>query len=92
MSNPLAAGSLSGKRVLLTGSSRGICADTINYFAEAGAKVVVNYRNKEARAKKIVDAIKANGGRAIAAQKIAAVIGKREIDGVTVAIRSLQSA
>ena len=66
MSNPLAAGSLTGKRALVTGSSRGIGADTVNYFAEAGAKVVVNYRNKEARALKIVDAIKANGGEAIA--------------------------
>ncbi|MEG0363606.1 MAG: SDR family NAD(P)-dependent oxidoreductase, partial [Aurantimicrobium sp.] len=66
MSNPLAAGSLSGKRALVTGSSRGIGADTVNYFAEAGAKVVINYRNKEARALKIVDAIKANGGEAIA--------------------------
>ncbi|MDH6239410.1 SDR family oxidoreductase [Aurantimicrobium minutum] len=66
MSNPLAPGSLAGKRALVTGSSRGIGADTVNYFAEAGAKVVVNFRNKEARAQKIVDAIIANGGEAIA--------------------------
>lgn len=66
VSNPLAKGSLAGKRALVTGSSRGIGADTVNYFAQAGAKVVVNYRNKEARAQKIVDAIIANGGEAIA--------------------------
>lgn len=66
VSNPLAPGSLAGKRALVTGSSRGIGADTVNYFAEAGAKVVVNFRNKEARAQKIVDAIIANGGEAIA--------------------------
>lgn len=66
MSNPLSAGSLKGKRALVTGSSRGIGADTVNYFAEAGAKVVVNYRNKESRANKIVDAIVSNGGEAIA--------------------------
>lgn len=66
MSNPLKSGSLNGKRALVTGSSRGIGADTVNYFAEAGAKVVVNYRNKEARALKIVDAIVADGGEAIA--------------------------
>lgn len=66
MSNPLAPGSLAGKRALVTGSSRGIGADTVNYFAEAGAKVVVNFRNKEARAQKIVDSINANGGEAIA--------------------------
>lgn len=66
MTNPLAAGSLAGKAALVTGSSRGIGADTVGYFAEAGAAVVVNYRNKEARANKIVDGIKANGGQAIA--------------------------
>lgn len=66
MSNPLAIGSLAGKVALVTGSSRGIGADTLGYFAEAGASVVVNFRNKEARALKIVDAIKANGGQAIA--------------------------
>jgi NAD(P)-dependent dehydrogenase (short-subunit alcohol dehydrogenase family) len=38
----------------------------VNYFAEAGAKVVVNFRNKEARAQKIVDSINAHGGEAIA--------------------------
>ncbi|MDE2409826.1 MAG: SDR family oxidoreductase, partial [Actinomycetales bacterium] len=66
MTNPLAAGSLAGKAALVTGSSRGIGADTVGYFAEAGASVVVNYRNKEARALKIVDGIKAAGGQAIA--------------------------
>ena len=66
MSNPLKPGSLSGKVALVTGSSRGIGADTVGYFAEAGASVVINYRNKEARALKIVDAIKADGGNAIA--------------------------
>jgi len=66
MTNPLAAGSLNGKVALVTGSSRGIGADTIGYFAEAGASVVVNFRNKEARAVKIVDGIKAAGGHAIA--------------------------
>ena len=66
VSNPLAPGSLAGKRALVTGSSRGIGADTVNYFAEAGAQVVVNFRNKEARAQKIVDAIIANGGEAFA--------------------------
>lgn len=66
MTNPLKPESLSGKRALVTGSSRGIGADTVKYFAEAGASVVVNYRNKEARAQKIVDSILAQGGDAIA--------------------------
>ncbi|UQN16040.1 SDR family oxidoreductase [Gulosibacter sp. ACHW.36C] len=64
--NPFAPGSLAGKRVLVTGSSRGVGADTIRYFAEAGAKVVVNYRNKAARADKLVKEIEEAGGTAIA--------------------------
>jgi NAD(P)-dependent dehydrogenase (short-subunit alcohol dehydrogenase family) len=63
--NPLQPGSLSGKRILVTGSSRGIGADTVAYFAEAGAQVVINYRNKEARANKLAAAIREAGGTAI---------------------------
>ena len=66
MSNPLAPNSLAGKAALVTGSSRGIGADTVGYFAEAGASVLVNYRNKEARALKIVSSIVEKGGKAIA--------------------------
>jgi NAD(P)-dependent dehydrogenase (short-subunit alcohol dehydrogenase family) len=65
VTNPLAAGSLDGKRVLVTGSSRGIGADTVGYFAEAGARVAINYRNKAARARKLADSITAAGGVAI---------------------------
>jgi len=65
VTNPLAAGSLDGKRVLVTGSSRGIGADTVGYFAEAGASVAINFRNKEARANKLADSIRAAGGTAI---------------------------
>jgi NAD(P)-dependent dehydrogenase (short-subunit alcohol dehydrogenase family) len=64
--NPLAPGSLTGKRVLVTGSSRGIGADTVTFFAEAGARVVINYRNKEARALKLVAALEEAGAEAIA--------------------------
>jgi len=64
--SPLSAGSLEGKRVLITGSSRGIGADTAAYLAAAGAQVVINYRNKEARALKVVAAIEEAGGSAIA--------------------------
>jgi NAD(P)-dependent dehydrogenase (short-subunit alcohol dehydrogenase family) len=49
----LPAGSLSGKTALVTGSSRGIGADTVRYFAQAGANVVINYRNKAPRAEKL---------------------------------------
>jgi 3-oxoacyl-[acyl-carrier protein] reductase len=66
VSNPLEPGSLAGKRALVTGSSRGIGADTARYFAEAGARVVVNYRNKAARAQKLVDELNGGAGSAIA--------------------------
>lgn len=65
MSNPLAPGSLDGKRALITGSSRGIGADTARYLAEAGASVVINFRNKEARAVKLADSIREAGGTAL---------------------------
>jgi NAD(P)-dependent dehydrogenase (short-subunit alcohol dehydrogenase family) len=66
VNNPLAPGSLAGKRALVTGSSRGIGADTVKYFAEAGANVVINYRNKEARALKLVNQLNETGESAIA--------------------------
>ncbi|WP_210505382.1 SDR family oxidoreductase [Naasia sp. SYSU D00057] len=65
-SNPLPPGSLEGKRALVTGSSRGVGADTVVYLAQAGAKVVVNYRNKEKRAVQLVDQLRERGGEAIA--------------------------
>ncbi|AJM77669.1 SDR family oxidoreductase [Rathayibacter toxicus] len=68
MSNPLAPGSLNGKRILVTGSSRGIGADTVRYCAEAGARVVVNYRSKAPRAEKLVAQITESGGSAFAVQ------------------------
>lgn len=66
MNNVLTPGSLSGVRALVTGSSRGIGADTAGMLAAAGARVAINYRNKEARALKVVAAIEADGGEAIA--------------------------
>jgi NAD(P)-dependent dehydrogenase (short-subunit alcohol dehydrogenase family) len=77
--NPLESGSLSGKRVLVTGSSRGIGADTAEYFAAAGASVVINYRNKEARALKLVAAIEASGGTAIAIGADLTVASQRHV-------------
>ncbi|WP_156759744.1 SDR family oxidoreductase [Microbacterium karelineae] len=53
MSQPLPAGSLAGKTALVTGSSRGVGADTARYLAAAGANVVINFRNKAPRAEKL---------------------------------------
>ncbi len=65
MNQPLAAGSLTGKVALVTGSSRGIGADTVRYFAEAGADVVINFRNKAPRAEKLAADLREGGSRAL---------------------------
>ncbi len=65
MTQPLATGSLAGKRALVTGSSRGIGADTVSYFAKAGADVVVNFRNKAPRAEKLAAQLREFGVRAL---------------------------
>jgi NAD(P)-dependent dehydrogenase (short-subunit alcohol dehydrogenase family) len=53
--------SLTGKTALVTGSSRGIGADTVRYLAEAGANVVINYRNKAPRAEKLATQLRELG-------------------------------
>lgn len=65
MPHPLEPGSLAGRRALVTGSSRGIGADTVRYFAEAGADVVVNFRNKAPRAEKLAVELRELGVRAL---------------------------
>lgn len=61
MSQPIPAGTLAGKTALVTGSSRGIGADTVRYFAEAGANVVINFRNKAPRAEKLATQLRELG-------------------------------
>ena len=57
-------GKLDNKVAIITGSTSGMGRDTAYLFAKEGAKVVVTGRN-EARAKEVVDKIKADGGEAI---------------------------
>lgn len=57
---------LAGKGVVVTGSSRGIGAETARLLAARGAGVVVNYRQKAPRANKVVTSIEEAGGRAVA--------------------------
>ena len=59
---------LTGKTVIVTGSSRGVGADTAQILAAEGTNVVVNYRSKAPRAAKIVTSIEEAGGKAIAVQ------------------------
>ena len=65
MSQPLAPGALAGKTALVTGSSRGIGADTVRYFAQAGANVVINFRNKAPRANKLAAEVRELGVEAL---------------------------
>ena len=65
VSQPLPPNSLAGRRVLVTGSSRGIGAETVRYFAEAGANVVINFRNKAPRAEKLATELRELGGEVV---------------------------
>ncbi len=65
MTQVLPAGSLDGKVALVTGSSRGIGADTVRYFAEAGADVVINFRQKAPRAEKLANELRELGRRVL---------------------------
>ncbi len=62
---PLTPGALAGKTALVTGSSRGIGADTARYLAQAGADVVINYRNKAPRAEKLANELRELGVRVL---------------------------
>ena len=62
---PLPPDSLRGKTALVTGSSRGIGADTARYFAKAGANVVINYRNKAPRAEKLATELRGLGAEVL---------------------------
>jgi NAD(P)-dependent dehydrogenase (short-subunit alcohol dehydrogenase family) len=65
VSQILPSGSLAGRTALVTGSSRGIGADTVRYFAEAGANVVINFRNKAPRAEKLAGELRGLGVEAL---------------------------
>lgn len=86
MPQPLDPGSLAGRRALVTGSSRGIGADTVRYFAEAGADVVVNFRNKAPRAEKLAAQLRELGVRALV--QGADLTDRSSLDAMMAAIRA----
>jgi 3-oxoacyl-[acyl-carrier protein] reductase len=57
---------LAGKAALVTGGSRGIGAAIVRRLAADGADVLFTYASAEAEAQKVVAAVEAEGGRAVA--------------------------
>ena len=71
-------GKLDGKIALVTGASKGIGAGIALSLAKEGAAVAVNYASDRKGAERVVEKIKAAGGRAIAVQ--GNVTSSEEID------------
>jgi 3-oxoacyl-[acyl-carrier protein] reductase len=61
-------GALTGKVAIVTGASRGIGRATAERLAKDGASVVVNYATSAEEANAVVEAIRTQGGEALAIQ------------------------
>lgn len=59
---------LAGKKILVTGSSRGIGAGIVRLLASEGAQVAVTYSSSEAQAKEVLASLPGNGHMMVALQ------------------------
>lgn len=59
---------MGGRVALVTGASRGIGAATAKLLGRHGAALGVNYHRSEQPARRVVEAIEADGGEAVALQ------------------------
>jgi len=69
---------LSGKKALITGSSRGIGRATANFLAEAGAEVTIHYKNNVQAAVEAGQEIEARGGKYLLVQ--ADLASKKDVE------------
>jgi NAD(P)-dependent dehydrogenase (short-subunit alcohol dehydrogenase family) len=67
-----ARGSLQGRIALVTGGSRGVGAGVARGLADAGCAVAISYHRDADAAEGVVNAIRGDGGRAVAVQASAA--------------------
>ena len=81
-------GSLSGKKAMVVGGSRGIGAAIVKRLAREGATVVFTYVSHADRARALVANIESEGGRAIALHADSADAGALE-DAITEAVKTL---
>jgi len=69
---------LSGKKALITGSSRGIGRATANFLAEAGAEVTIHYKKNVQAAVEAGQEIEARGGKYLLVQ--ADLASKKDVE------------
>lgn len=78
-------GSLNGAVIVVTGASRGIGAAAARKLAQRGAAVVINYKERQDQAEKVLGDIRARGGRGMVFQADVTQLGQVEAMGEAVA-------